>query len=211
MASVTDNFNRADSDTIGNDSNGNAWVEVRGDWDIISQAVGINTSLGEVGLLRNGSDLSTDDHYAQASITFSDTSSDYAGIGVRVTTDGQVTGYMSMVHNGTDDRGIWRIVNGSFTLLANDTLTTGAETLTGYLEINGSSLKSTFKGVDLTATDSSIVGNLRTGLFSWHEPASDRSWDDFEAADLGGPSLDMWTPRMSKPARRDPEIVVYSI
>jgi len=70
--SVTDTFDRANSDTVGNDSNGNAWVEQAGDWDISSNGV-IQTNATTVpGSLLCGTDMAHHGHWVEAPLDLSD-------------------------------------------------------------------------------------------------------------------------------------------
>jgi len=69
---VTDTFDRTASDTVGNDSNGNAWVERAGDWDIASNGV-IQTNATTVpGCLLCGTDMAVQGHWIEAPLALSD-------------------------------------------------------------------------------------------------------------------------------------------
>jgi len=80
---VTDNFNRADSGTIGNDSNGNAWVERAGAWEIFTSSVRQTDAVTVPGCLLCGTDTGSVDHWAEAKLAVSD-GSDQIGIVVRL-------------------------------------------------------------------------------------------------------------------------------
>jgi hypothetical protein len=68
---VDDDFNRADSSTIGNDSDGNAWVEVSGAWEILNQVVRQTDTSTNPGELRCGTAMNTGNHWIEATLSAS--------------------------------------------------------------------------------------------------------------------------------------------
>jgi len=106
---VTDNFNRADSGTIGNDSNGNAWVERAGAWEIFTSSVRQTDAVTVPGCLLCGTDTASVDHWAEVKLAVSD-GSDQIGIVVRLDPT-TFTGISMEVADGAYK--LIRVVNGS--------------------------------------------------------------------------------------------------
>jgi hypothetical protein len=70
---VTDTFNRAPSTTIGNDSNGNAWVERAGAWELTGNNGVIQTdALSIPGCLLCGTDMADSAHWVEGKLIASD-------------------------------------------------------------------------------------------------------------------------------------------
>lgn len=180
---VTDDFNRADNTTVGNDSLGNAWVEVSGgNWKIASNALTFDTGGGDP-LIRNGTSLSSADHYTQADITTLVTSNDQVVWG-RATSD-FANGYGADVHAANGAITIFKVVAGSGTVLATVGKTIGAATWTTKLTCNGSAMTLLVGATTLgPTTDTSVTGNLRTGLSA--NGSVSAIYDNYVAADLGG-------------------------
>lgn len=182
-----DTFDRADSSGLGTSSGGQTWSNVSFSWNVVSN----KAHAGSNGALsRLDADLSSADHYAQAD--FETTSDAFVGPAVRFSSSGATlyVGYSRNTLGGVSGTNrIVKIVAGTTTSLSQTN--TGGAFASGTIqtEVNGSSLTQ-YRDASITVgpiTDTSITGNLRTGLkeagpFS----ATDVKADNFEAADLGG-------------------------
>ena len=179
--SYTDDFNRSNEE-LGDSAN---WTEVAGDWEVISNEVGIGAS-GHYQA-RFEQDLSSDDHYAQIDIT---TWGGSSGTGAHIDPVARFaaalwTGYSAITRRSDNEINVYKIVSGSYTTLTATGITFSLPD-TIKIEADGSSIKSYFNGVEKSDdTDATITGNTRTGL--WGNGHGDVSLgDNFEAADLGG-------------------------
>jgi hypothetical protein len=81
---VTDNFDRADSGTIGNDSNANAWIENSGVWEIFSNSVRQTDTATNPGELLCGTDMADNTLWAEGTLS---ASAGTGSIGVMVRMD----------------------------------------------------------------------------------------------------------------------------
>lgn len=183
---VTDDFNRADSSTIGNDSAGNAWSETNGDWNITSNQL-TNTSIADDIDLRNGTNLSSADHSATADCVFA---SNTANTGTLSRFNAAArTYYRGEGDANSDTRIIFKVVAGSFTSLSSTGQTIGASTLSVMMRSNGSTQDVTVGASNSSITDTAITANVRTGIGGWGGfSVSVAKWDNFSAADLAASS-----------------------
>ena len=184
---ITESFNKADSDTLGPDLN---WTELNSnDTDVVSNAAEWQTSRFSAAADANraNSSLSSADMYAQAETTISG-SGNYAGAMVRKDSSATLTMY-----------GAWRrfdginwqvrlekVVSGTITNLATNTITPSSPD-TIKVSAEGTSIKSYHNGTQYgSVTDSAISGNTYAGLFGCEASFSTNPRaDNFEAADLG--------------------------
>lgn len=171
---------------------GFAWTELAGDLDVIAaDDVLENTATGE-SVARADQDLSSDDHYVQADITQAD-ATDATSIGVIGRKDGTATAtyYLGLLRAAPSDTvQMYKRVSGTFTQLggSSPSVTRGFPD-TIKLEMDGSAIKFYYEGVEkLSATDTAITGNLRTGVRVFRSPSDTVKgrWDNFQAADLAG-------------------------
>lgn len=179
MATIADDFNRADADglgtaTVGGVSQGWSWTEVAGDIDIVSnEARGGSNGVNHTA--RAESDLGSADHYAEVDVVaFSD------GTGPCVRFSGSVQTCYVAIYDGNVR--IFKIQTGSFTQVGATYSSLAAGTY--RLSVSGTTLDLLLNGVSQgTRTDSDIASNTRTGIRSAH--TNDRL-DNFAAGDLGG-------------------------
>lgn len=109
MTAVSDNFNRADSSSLGA-----SWTEVVGDWAIVSNKVQCNDDDGGTGYyLRYETDVGSSDMFAQGVTTSTQADSgSNTGLAVRMRAAANTSYQMTTRHAG-DTIGVWRIVAGA--------------------------------------------------------------------------------------------------
>lgn len=167
---------------------GFSWSKTVGDIDVIAATdVAQTESSNARSSGRADSDLSTDDHYAEATATVPGTSEVRMATRFAAAAD---THYSQ----GWDNSAalVWlirKIVNGSGTLLGS---VAGSFSSPIKGQSDGSTQKAFGAGVEkLSLTDTAITGNLRAGISGFQSSADKVTWDDFEAADLAGVALKM--------------------
>lgn len=181
---ITESFNQADSDTLGPDL---TWVEIDGDIDVVSNAAELQS--GNNAFARADTDLSSDDHYAQAVGVNASSMDGSVAVGCRASTS--ATTYYRLQENAADKLRLHKFESGTRTLI-DATSITRADNDVIRLECNGSDLTGKLNGTtELTATDTSITGKLQGGVGGSINVSTKPRLDDFEAADLaaGTPSL----------------------
>ena len=172
MASISDDFNRANNATLGTAAGGWSWAEVSGNPDLFNNAAEFNAA----GTARAESDLASADHYAQADL-LSFSPGTIAGPMVRFAAAAE-TGYYAMLYSGDNNLYIGKLVASSETHLANAAATVSLPD-TIKCEINGTTLTGYVNGANVVSTtDSSISSNTRAGIRNGRH-------DNFAAADLG--------------------------
>lgn len=159
---LTDNFNRANSGSLGTASGGFSWTNVTGTRGIASNRCSGTTS----GLARAQSDLSSADQFAQISAT---TWSSGKGVApaARVSSSA-ATCYFYLVQNfATDTRRLFKAVGGTLSSLSAQDATVPTLSLAIKCEISGSTLTGYEAGVAQRGpiTDTSVTGHLRSGLY----------------------------------------------
>jgi hypothetical protein len=177
MATITDNFNTADSDTMGAQL---TWAEVVSDWDNFQNGAALSPAGGaDFAYARAESDLDTDDHYAQVKEVHTANSS--SGPACRFAA-AATTCYLTANFGGVQY--LYKSVAGTETELGNGASTWAQNRLT-KIEANDTAIKVYIDGAQVVSvTDSSISGNTRCGMAAFYGSA--KIHDDFEAADLGG-------------------------
>ena len=178
QTTITDNFNRANQSGLGSSSEGFSWTEV-GNWSISS-----NTALTGSGgdqSARADENLSTDDHYSEATCTAGSGGS-YRDIGVAARYDSSLTSFYGYIVSNAGSSIFVKMDNGFASVLKTET---GSDTPSGSLmriEVDGSNLEGFFEGNSrITHSDTSFTGDLRCGLRCFR---NGNVWDDFEAGDL---------------------------
>lgn len=172
MATITDNFDRANSASLGTASGGFSWTETNGgNLEIVSnQCKGV---LGGLNLARAEQDLASADHYAQVFVV---QAGDGCGLIVRYDAASN-NGYLCEIASG--ECRIFRMDGGSLTQIGSS----GAGStpgLTWKLEAIGNTITLYAEGsVNTTATDSNYPSNVRTGVYS----NLNGIMDDFEASE----------------------------
>lgn len=159
---ISDDFNRADGATIGNQL---TWTETAGTWRTSTNRAEIY-AIGAFALARAESDLSDDDHNAQAVLTAS--SICYGGACIRFSSAANTCYvWMACIGDTIGNSGIHKYVDGSRTQLQS-TKTATVSGRTQKTDISGTTIKGFEDASELiSVTDSSISGNYRVGLASF--------------------------------------------
>lgn len=176
QTTITDDFTRADGDTIGNLL---TWTEITGDIDTVSNAAKSVTASDNIA--RAESDLSGDDHYSQGVVTFNTAGG--PGLTVRHHASA-VTHYTMYSEPAGSYWEIFKYVGGSYTQLGTGNSGWANPSGATYrLSADGSSVEAFVGGVSKVGpvTDSAITGNLRCGMYLFKQ---DNILDNFEAADI---------------------------
>jgi hypothetical protein len=195
----TDDFDTADSDTLGNLL---TWTETGGDFDNVSnQARG----MADGAEVRAEHDLSGDDHYAQALAV---SGSALNCVCARFSASAR-TFYFTRADNVSGGRAwILKSVSGTRSVLASTTGTGSPYGKTHRLECDGSELDFLQDGSSvLSTTDTSITGTTRGGLRAENGACT---FDDFEMADLSAfdPSAFAF-PGQAMPVPPPPRVASY--
>lgn len=171
MTAFADDFNRADSTTVGN-----GWVEVSGDWSIDTNRLSPGAAGGTI-ILRCGTAMATADHAVQATIAVAAAVS--AGIWARGNSNIS-NGYLW--RNDGSSWNLFSVVGGSFSSLGSFA---GAAVNgdVAKLECIGSAIKGYVNGVlRVSVTDTAVTTGAETGFRS--ESAGGVRYDDYSAADI---------------------------
>lgn len=187
MASVSDDFNRADGGLGAN------WTAVAGTWTIASNVATRNAVVGSTpGSARYNTDLATSDNSAQVSVVALNASSDVMSVGAacRFSSSAQTYYFVSLQVevNGTATINLGKMEAGTLTILASTATLTTSFPETIKVQAVGSTIKAFRGGSEvLSVTDTSITTGTRVGLHG-RRRASGASWsaDNFYAEDVGG-------------------------
>ena len=172
MATITDDFNRADNDALGTSSEGWSWTEVTGDIDIVSQVATGQVSANSSA--RAEIDLDSADHYAELAI------SDFGanGVGPCCRFDPSAETFYVAYEDGTSLR-LFKVIAGTFGSALGTAASAGASTV--RIEANGTTIRVLDDGVEvINVTDGDITGHTRTGIVV----GLGGDIDFFEAGDL---------------------------
>jgi hypothetical protein len=162
QTTLTDDFNRADSGTMGTASGGFSWTQYGAGMGIGSNRL-VTNSLS-FGWGRAESDLSSADHTAQIDIINFHTTVDGAGSGAVRYDASANTCYFGVVYSGSPQYQLYKVVSGGATQIASAT-GTATPPITVKTGAVGSTITIYQSGVSvLSTTDTSITGNLRTGV-----------------------------------------------
>jgi hypothetical protein len=176
MTTFADDFNRADSSNLGA-----GWVEVSGDWSIVSNQLSPG-SLGGTIILRAATDTTTDDNFAQGTIAATTAASQ----GFVCRGNANFTNGYLWRNNGTS-WDLFSIVGGSFTALA----TFAAAAAPGdvaKVEAIGSAIKAYVNGVErASVTNTDVITGKSTGIRA--ESVSGLRFDDFSSGDAGAATV----------------------
>jgi hypothetical protein len=185
MATITESFNKANADTLGPDL---SWTEDASDFDVVSNKAQDAGSAVTHAWARADSDLDSDDHYVEAVLNTSANDS-FHGLMCRKDSTTANTYYLFQLDAGSNLIRVFKRVSGSFTSLANLAATINTSTnYTVRMEVSGSDIECFVDGGSIgTTSDATITGNTRCGLVGFYVTGGTVcTWDDFEAADLGG-------------------------
>ena len=171
MTTFSDDFNRADSSNLGA-----GWVEVSGDWSIVSNQLSPGAAGGTI-ILRAAGAMATDDHSAQVTIAATTAASQ----GVWCRGDATISsGYLWRNDGASWD--LFQVVGGSFTAIG----TYAAAAAPGdvaKVQAVGSTIKGFVNGVQrISVTDTGVTTGTSVGIRS--ESTSSIRYDDFTAADV---------------------------
>ncbi|MFD9564358.1 hypothetical protein [Streptomyces sp. NPDC059994] len=171
MASFSDDFNRANSTDLGA-----SWVEVSGDWSILSNQLSPGAAGGTI-ILRAASTMASNDHYAQATIAATTAASQ----GVWCRGNANITSGYLWRNNGTS-WDLFRVVGGSFTAIG----TYAAAAAPGDIarvQAVGSTITAYVGGIQrVSVTDTAVTTGTSVGIRA--DSAGALRFDDFTAADL---------------------------
>jgi len=184
MATYTESFNKADSDTLGPDL---TWTETTGDIDVVSN----KASGGGSHYARAEHDLASNDCYAQALVGTDGTGNGYPEVDCRFAAAAN-TFYGAVAYFTEDSIFLQKMIAGTAINLgsAAHTLDVGTE-YTLKVEANGTTIKAYLNGTEkVSVTDSAIdgttVGGKRGGIGGFKGSTGRNTWDSFEFGDLGG-------------------------
>jgi hypothetical protein len=176
MTTFTDDFNRADSSNLGA-----GWVEVSGDWSIVTNQLSPGAAGGTI-ILRAATAAATDDNYSQVAIT----SATVASQGVWCRGDATIANGYLWRNNGTQ-WDLFAVVGGSFTVIA----TFAAAAANGdvmKVQAVGSTIKGFVNGVQrASVTDTGVTTGKNFGIRS--ESVSGVRYDNFSGGDVGGATV----------------------
>ncbi len=171
MTTFTDNFNRADSTSLGAN-----WVEVSGDWSIVSNQLSSGSAGGTI-ILRAAGAMATNDNSAQ--ITIAATAAVSHGVWCRGNST-FTSGYLWR-NDGTS----WNLfsnVGGSFVSIGSFA---GAAVAGDVAKVQaaGSTIKGFVNGVQrVSVTDTAVTTGTSVGLRA--ESTNSLRFDDFTAGDV---------------------------
>jgi len=189
QTTITDDFTRADGDTIGNQL---SWTEVGCDWDTVGNLASKTATNSVVEHARAESALSSDDHYAQILRVSTVDNSDYQGPCARIPASPSTDKtFYTLWSDGASY--LTKFVTGTQTVIATGSRAVASEIY--KVQADGSTIKGFYAGAEaLSVTDTAITGNLHCGINAF---GSGATLDDFEAADLaaGGGFIPYPRPR----------------
>jgi len=174
MTTFADDFNRADSSNLGA-----GWVEVSGDWSIVSNQLSPGNAGGTI-LLRAATDAATDDNFAQATIAATAAASQ----GVACRTNANLsTGYLWR-NNGTS----WDLFTlGTFVLLATYAVAAAPGDV-ARVQAVGSTIKAFVNGVErASVTDTTYTTGKSSGIRA--DSTNALRFDNFSSGDVGGATV----------------------
>lgn len=171
MTSFSDDFNRADSSNLGAN-----WVEVSGDWSIVSNQLSPGAAGGTI-VLRAATVMAGNNNYAE--VTIAATAAVSHGVWCRGNSD-ITSGYLW--RNDGTSWDLFSVVGGSF---ANIGTFAGAASPgdIAKVEADGSTIKGYVNGVErVSVTDTNVATGTSVGIRS--ESSGSVLFDDFTGADV---------------------------
>lgn len=171
MTTFTDDFNRANTSDLGA-----GWVEVSGDWSIVSNELSPGAAGGTI-ILRAAGAMDSSDHSAQATIAA--TTAVSHGVWCR----GNLTisnGYLW--RNDGTSWDLFSVIGGSFTNIGTYTAAAAPGDV-AKVQAVGSTIKGFVNGVErVSVTDTGVTTGTSVGIRS--ESSGSIRFDDFTAADV---------------------------
>jgi len=175
MATYTDDFNRANSTTIGN------WTEVGDDWSINTNQLAPGT--GSTSFVLYASPLDASDHYAE--IVLSNATASSMGVLARADVNG------TNFYLWRNDGATWDLfynIGGNFTSVGSFAAA-AANGDVARIECVGSTIKGFVNGVErVSVTDTNIPTGVYAGVRS--AASSTARYDNFAASDVGATPAD---------------------
>ncbi|MBB1253062.1 hypothetical protein H3146_06720 [Streptomyces sp. OF3] len=170
MATFTDDFNRPDSTDLGP-----GWVEVSGNWSIISNQLSPGAAGGTI-ILRAASAMDTSDNFAQ--ITIANPATGSMGIWCRGNANIS-SGYLWRNNGSSWD--LFSVVGGSFSVIGTYAVAAVAGDV-ARVQAVGSTISGWVNGVErVTVTNSAVASGTSVGVRS--DSTAGIRYDDFAAAD----------------------------
>ncbi|MEV0526046.1 hypothetical protein AB0I66_21655 [Streptomyces sp. NPDC050439] len=171
MASFSDDFNRGDSSSLGA-----GWVEVSGDWSIISTQLSPGSTGGTI-LLRAAGAMASSDHFAQ--VTIAATASASQGVWCRGNLD-LTSGYLW--RNNGSSWNLFSVVGEEFSFIGSYAAAASPGDVAGVQAV-GSTIKAFVNGVErVSVTDTAVPTGTTVGVRS--DAVSSIRYDSFSAGDI---------------------------
>lgn len=171
MTTFTDDFNRSNSSSLGA-----SWVEVSGDWSIISNQLSSGSAGGTI-ILRAAGAMATSDHSVQ--VTIAATAAVSHGVWCRGNSNIS-QGYL--FRNDGSSWDLFSVVGGSFTVIGSYAAAAVAGDV-AKLQVIGSAIKCFVNGTQrISVTDTAVTTGTSVGIRA--ESTSTLRFDDFTAADV---------------------------
>ncbi|WP_328336755.1 hypothetical protein [Streptomyces violaceus] len=171
MASFSDDFNRPNSSDLGV-----GWVEVSGDWSIISNQLSPGAAGGTI-ILRAATPMDSSDHSAQVTIAATTTASQ----GVWCRGNSNISSGYLWRNDGTS-WGLFAVVGGSF-LIIGTYAAAAAPGDVAKVEAVGSTIKGFVNGIQrVSVVNTDVPTGTSVGIRT--ESVSGLRFDDFTAADI---------------------------
>jgi hypothetical protein len=171
VTSFSDDFNRANSTDLGAN-----WVEVSGDWSIVSTQLSPGAAGGTI-ILRAAGAMATNDHSAQATIA----ATTAASHGVWCRGNSNISQGYLWRNDGTSWN-LFSVIGGSFSSIGSYAAAAAPGDV-AKIQAVGSTIKGYVNGVErVSVTDTGVATGTSVGIRS--ESASAIRFDDFAAADV---------------------------
>jgi hypothetical protein len=171
VTSFSDDFNRADSTNLGAN-----WVEVSGDWSIVSNQLSPGAAGGTI-ILRAAGAMASNDNYAQVTIA----ATTVASQGVWCRGNSNISQGYLWRNNGTS-WDLFQVVGGSFTVIGTYTAAAAPGDV-AKVQAVGTTIKGYVNGVQrVSVTDTAVTTGTSVGIRS--DSAGAIRYDDFSAADV---------------------------
>jgi hypothetical protein len=171
VASFSDDFNRPNSTDLGA-----GWVEVSGDWSVVSSQLSPGAAGGTI-ILRAAGAMDSNDHSAQ--VTIAATTAASQGVWCRGNSNIS-QGYLWR-NNGTS-WDLFSVVGGSFTVIGTYTAAAAPGDV-AKVQAVGSTIKGFVNGVErISVTNTAVTTGASVGIRS--DSAGAIRYDDFSAADV---------------------------
>lgn len=180
---ITESFDVADQEDLGPDL---SWTEFHssGDYDIVSNKARQTSSSSVERYARADTSLSSDDHYAEAEITWFVAEGAHGVFCRKAAGDTAVTLYRLRQQYGASTGAVEldkKVANATTSLDSSTESRSSGNVL--KVEADDSGVKGYLNDTEVvSSSNTDITGNLRTGIYS-HKRGD---LNDFEAADLGG-------------------------